>query len=98
VLFNKVDKLPRNLKKAKRHYDGMVTFALGESTGHHHSCVADGVELWEDERGTMWCSVEKAATVKHQEHKPIVLEPGVYEVGIVQEVDPFENEIREVRD
>lgn len=98
VLFNEVDGLPDGLRKAKLPRPGLVTFAEGEVTGHHHSCVANGVELYEDDKGTLWCSVEKTATVTHQEHNPVTLDPGVYRIGIVREVDPFEDEIRNVAD
>jgi len=98
VLFHLVDSLPKNIKKAKCVRKGLVTFAEGEVTGHHHSCVADGVALYEDENGTLWCEVEKETTVTHQEHKPVTLNPGSYKVGIVREVDPFEDAIRNVQD
>lgn len=98
VLFFAEKELPGNIKKAKCRRIGLVTFAEGEVTGHHHSCVADGVELCEDEEGTLWCEVERTATVTHQEHNPVTLDPGVYRIGIVREVDPFEDEIRDVAD
>lgn len=33
-----------------------------------------------------------------QEHGPVTLSPGVYRIGIVREIDPFEDKIRSVRD
>lgn len=98
VLFYTVNELPATITKVKPAIKGLVTFAEGEVTGHHHSCVADNVELYEDEHGTLWCSVEKETTVTHQEHKPVTLSPGTYKIGIVREVDPFEKEIRNVAD
>ena len=98
VLFFLSDKMPDGLKKRKAVRRGLVTFAEGEVTGHHHSCVTDGVTLYEDEAGVLWCKVEKETTVTHQEHNPVTLEPGNYRVGIVREYDPFEKEIRDVRD
>lgn len=98
VLFHAEKSLPAGAKAKKAVRPGLVTFAEGEVTGHHHSCVADGVTLHEDASGTLWCSVEKEATVTHQEHKPVTLPPGVYRVGIVREYDPFAEEIRAVTD
>ena len=98
VLFHGVEKLPDGLYPKKAFRPGRIVFAEGEATGHHHSCVADGVELYEDAMGVIWCRVIKEATVTHQEHKPVTLPPGNYMVGIVREYDPFAEEIRRVRD
>jgi len=98
VLFFEVESTPKGLTKVKNARSGLVTFAEGEATGHHHSCVADGVELMEDKEGTMWCVVEKESTVSHQEHGEVKLTPGTYKIGIVREVDPFADEIRNVAD
>jgi len=98
VLFKEVDSIPANLKPVKNTRKGLVTFAEGKVTGHHHSCVADGVMLMEDATGEHYCCVDKEATVTHQEHGPVTLSPGKYKIGIVREVDPFENEIRNVID
>lgn len=99
VLWYPVNRLPEK-KKRKQQKDGLITFALGEATGHHHSAVAEaGLDLYEDRHGTLWCSVpEGGATVKHQEHKPVNLVEGNYRIGIVQEVDHLADEIRQVQD
>lgn len=97
VLFKMVDALPEGLKKKKAARRGLVTFAEGEVTGHHHSCIADCIVLYEKD-GTLYCSVGKEATVTHQEHNPVTLAPGNYEIGIVREVDHFADEIRRVAD
>jgi len=98
VLFFAVDGMPKELKPVKNTRAGLVTFAEGEVTGHHHSCAADGVTLMEDEEGTLWCHCDEEVTVTHQEHGPVTLKPGDYKIGIVREVDPFEEEIHRVRD
>lgn len=97
VLFTQVDMMPKNIKMKPPH-NGKITFAEGEATGHHHSCLADGVTLFTDSAGTLWCLVEKEATVTHQEHRPVTLPPGNYRVGIVREVDPFTKAINKVMD
>jgi hypothetical protein len=82
----------------------LATFALGEVTGHHHSAVIEkeggvpNLTLYEDGDGIFWCSVNRESEVTHQEHGTITLSPGNYRVGIVREYDPFEKEIRDVRD
>lgn len=105
VLFFAVDSIPKGLKKKKAIIPGLATFAEGETTSHHHSAIvektdagADNIILYEDEKGVLWCKVNEETTVTHQEHKPVTLSPGNYRVGIVREYDPFEKEIRSVRD
>lgn len=99
LFFRTTEELPSNLVKVKPIFKGLTTFAEGETTGHHHSADASGVDLLEDPKtGQRWASVTKRSTVTHQEHGPITLKPGVYQIGIVVEVDPFEDVIREVRD
>ena len=99
VVFHAVGALP-TIKTRKKAKGGLVTFALGEATGHHHSAVATpGLNLYEDDFGVLWCSVpEDGVTVKHQEHKPVTLKEGNYRIGIVQEVDHLADEVRQVRD
>lgn len=97
--------MPAGLKRVPN-TNGLATFALGEATGHHHSAVIepttdgeDNIELYEDDKGQLWCKVlEKPATVTHQEHGPVFLEPGLYRRGIVKEYDHLAEEARQVRD
>jgi hypothetical protein len=100
VLFFKVEGLPEEgLTPAKSSKRGMVVFAEGESHGHYHSVLEEsGVKLFEDETGTLWCSVPAEVEVEHQEHNKVTLAPGNYRIGIVREVDPFSEEIHAVRD
>ena len=98
VLFHGGEKMPEGLKRVKSKRPGLVTFAEGEVTGHHHSCVADGVELYEDTDGTLWCLVQKETPVAHQEHDSVVLPVDELRIGSVREVDPFSEEVRRVAD
>lgn len=81
------------LKRSKR---GWV-LADGEATGHAHVVDNDEAELIEI-GGKMLLVLEKAATVTHEEHKPITLEPGIWEIGRVQEYDYFSQMVRTVVD
>lgn len=75
-----------------------LTLAQGEKTGHHHTITEGEAELYE-ENGVLYLHVESEnATLSHQEHKPIVIEKGNYEIGIVQEYDHFLEEARRVAD
>ena len=80
------------------------TLALGEATGHHHTIteIPKGmdVKLYEDTQGTLYLKVRGNDTVglTHQEHDKVDIPAGDYEVGIVQEFDPFAEEARRVQD
>lgn len=96
VIFQE-GKLPPNCKKVSASTRGYV-LAEGESTGHAH-CIEEieGCELYEKD-GVMYISASKDAIVTHEEHLPITIPAGVWEVGIVQEYDPFSEELNNVRD
>ena len=90
VLIRRVDSLPSNRKKIKREM-GLVILAHGEVTGHHHSLADEQVDLFEtaSEAGVTYLEVREAmATLTHQEHAPITLEPGKYRVSIQKEYTP----------
>lgn len=77
VLVVSVDSIPKDAKVLK----GRQWIALGEKTGHHHS--VDLVDsLFQTEDGKLYLKATKRTTLRHQEHKPIILEPGCYLVGV----------------
>ena len=59
---------------------GRLILARGEATGHHHSVPAEVATLTLDEGGLMYLTVAQLTAVEHQEHSPITLEPGTYQV------------------
>lgn len=72
----------------------------GEVTGHMHRLTdaSDGL-LYEDGQGKLWLRVgAKGATIQHEEHKPITVPEGDYEIGRVREYSHFDEEARVVRD
>lgn len=104
VLFFAIENLPTDIEVKKSPRPGMVTFAEGEVTGHHHSAVVEmdqeeeNIVLYVDSAGILWCDVNRETEVTHQEHKPVTLAPGKYCIGIVRECDPFTEEISSVAD
>jgi hypothetical protein len=71
--------------------------AEGESTGHMHAVEDNEAELMRiGER--MILSLGKPATVTHQEHGPITLDAGLWEIGRVQEYDYWSKMARTVAD
>ena len=59
---------------------GRLILARGEATGHHHSVPAQAGTLTLDEGNVMYLTIEELTAVEHQEHSPITLEPGTYQV------------------
>jgi hypothetical protein len=94
VLAVKLDAMPCGEKKsvAKKH----CVVAHGES-GHSHIIDCDDAELIQiGER--MLLKLGSHANLMHEEHKPITLSPGIWEIGRVQEYDYFAKMARDVRD
>jgi len=82
-------------KKKEKTERGYV-IAEGESTGHCHT-VEDEIELLVSDAGMYVSSVEPF-TIKHEEHKPITVPSGKYEVRRVREYDHFAEEAKKVQD
>ncbi len=93
--------------KAKSILDkGRVILAYGEVTGHAHEVVADPViagsddvpamQLFEEPDGSRLLVVRRPATLRHEEHGPIALAPGRYDVIRQREYAP--GAIRNVAD
>lgn len=94
VIGKKLDKMPDG--KPDRIIRKRLVLAHGES-GHSHVIEDDEAELIQmGER--MLLRLSKATTVVHEEHKPITLSPGVWEIGRVKEYDYFQQMTRQVMD
>jgi hypothetical protein len=77
---------------------GLVILAEGEATGHMHSIpAAEGAQVLMVGE-TMYLKTDREVTLSHQEHGPIQVPAGEYEIGIVQEYDHFAEEARQVQD
>ena len=95
VLLNKLTKLPNG--EAKVISKGKMVLAEGEVTGHYHGIEETDSELIQIGE-KMILNLKNTATLFHQEHNPITLEPGLWEVGRVQEYDYFSMMQRPVAD
>ena len=94
VLLRKLKVAPEGERKSlgkKR-----LVLAHGES-GHSHVIEDDDATL-EQIGERMILTLTKTATVKHEEHGPIRLSPGIWEVGRVREHDYFRQMVRQVID
>ncbi|MBF0345995.1 MAG: hypothetical protein HQL06_17435 [Nitrospirae bacterium] len=99
VVLTKVRKLPIGLNKVEQQ-GGRYIVARGES-GNTHAIEGEEIELYEKD-GVLYIKSEQPCCLKHEEHKPIEIEPGIYRVRRVREYDVFAVEdkkrIRQVRD
>ena len=96
LLIRETDKIPT---KAKRVSSGTLNkLALGEVTGHSHKLetiqVVDVFEL----NGVKYFNIPAEATLSHEEHNTLRLEPATYTVLTEREYDYFLKETRKVLD
>jgi hypothetical protein len=96
VLLKKIDQLPNDIVKENTK-NGNWIVAEGEFTGHFHGIAEKEAIVYEKE-GKKYILTENGFTITHQEHNPITVLPGIYEVGIVREYDPLDETIRSVKD
>jgi hypothetical protein len=93
--------IPANKELEKTELKKENTIAYGEATGHHHTIYAkdsaSGSKVIEFD-GKKYLHLFGTCELKHQEHDPIKLPSGVYEIKIERERDPFLNEIKKVVD
>lgn len=77
--------------------------AYGEVTGHVHMITGGEQGIDFDLRRCPktkkeYLKVNNVVYLKHQEHCPVEIPPGIYEYGRQLEYDPFEKRLREVAD
>ena len=92
LLVSRVDALPPNARRLHH-----LVLAQGELTGHSHRIAErDAAVLFETDQGLFLNVTQSVATLVHQEHGPIELQSGYYQVWRQREYTPAE--IRVVRD
>ena len=84
-------KIPDGAKKLNH-----KILARGEATGHIHAAT-ENAELYEKD-GVMFLRSYGVSQITHQEHFPVTIWGGEWRIGAIKEVDPFTEEIRNVRD
>ena len=98
VLFQEVEKIEEvnNPRTTDDEKNGIVQ--RGESTGHAH-VIEDmtGVEIFSSWRDR-FLKAEQAFTIRHEEHKPLTLPAGNYQIRIAREFDYLKQAARMVVD
>jgi len=94
VFIVRIRAIPKKAEAVPRQ-DGRIVLAYGEATGHAHAVLDEDVRLLAmgDRR---FLEVASPATVRHEEHAPVALPAGRYEVVRQREYAP--EEIRNVAD
>lgn len=98
LLLKPVDSIPTDAIKLGTH-----TLAEGEATGHHHTLTSGQVLVFAPATVTddvaKYVEVQSPeAVLTHQEHGPITLPEGQYEMSIEREYSPLDKVIRQVLD
>ncbi len=93
VGLKRIAAIPKGAKAQERRGD--IILAEGEVTGHAHRIADPTVRVWcEDDK--RYIEVTTATVLDHEEHGPITLEPGIYEV--LQQREYTDVGLRDVRD
>ena len=76
------------------------TLAEGEVTGHAHRVdgIVDMFRRVNAPQGEVFMSAPRRIVLNHEEHKPIAIPTGMYQVSRVREYDHFAEEARVVTD
>jgi hypothetical protein len=96
VLLVRVEEIPSHGAVSSERAADRHVLATGEATGHAHVIAGSGLRLVEWRRGRRWAApeqrrfllVEGEATLSHEEHLPLTVSVGVYEVRRQREYRP----------
>jgi hypothetical protein len=96
VLFVSVDTVPGDGRIEREETADLHVLGEGEATGHAHLAVGPALRLetwscsrrWTSRVRRRYLFVREAATLSYEEHLPIVLARGVYEVRRQREYRP----------
>lgn len=93
------DQIPNEAKRTFKGKEHIV--AYGEATGHCHTLIAKPettIEKYENEDSIWYKILGGTATITHHEHKPFVMEPGIYKFNFEREYDYCLEETKKVID
>jgi hypothetical protein len=94
ILLERIESLPPSA--VEEQVAGLIVLAYGEATGHHHAIRSGKVKLFKTESATFIEVQDALVQLTHEEHSPILLEPGFYRMIRQREYTP--EKIRIVED
>lgn len=77
-------------------HDGTFILGLGETTGHRHILTVEKPQdliIKQDKAGNYYFELLAEGKVSHEEHKTLVVPPGIYRKFQEEEVDHFANSV-----
>jgi len=95
VNFHVINEIPNNAKKLTIQNGFIVE--KGGGTHTHILKEVEGVEAYEQD-GVLYLKVSSPVELDHEEHGPMVLEPGIYRKEIENEFDYETLEARKTQD
>jgi len=93
VTIKPIAKIPEDIERQKN-----MVLAEGEVTGHKHVVKGLGALVFVTEAGKRFLSLPNGGTVTHEEHNPIEVPAGTYEIGQVRKKDHIAETVRTVMD
>lgn len=102
ILFVQVDKKPENCKLLNT-----LVISGGESSGNKHQLVSGTAKYYASDLSTYrfrkapiigYLEVTDKAVIGHEEHLPVTLNAGIYEVIQQKTFNPFDEEVNYVTD
>lgn len=94
VFIERIDRVPQ--EAVKQQPGERVILAHGEVTGHAHEIACDAADAWKQGVDTVAVVVKSPTKVTHQEHGPIPLRRGTFQITRQREYSP--EEVRRVAD
>jgi hypothetical protein len=92
VVLIKIKTSPKGVKKESN------VIQEGEHTGHAHRITQGEANIFTTDAGMFVKAGMGGATITHEEHLPVIIEEGDYEVRIVRQKDPFTKLVSRVID
>ncbi len=92
ICFHPVEKVEGEVIK----HNGSFVVGLGQTTGHQHVLTVEKPQdliIRKDSTGNYYFELKSEGKLKHEEHKTIIIHPGVYRKFQEEEVDHFASSI-----
>ena len=86
VMILRIEEVPSDIKRRRNHKRAIL--AHGELTGHKHVVHADSLHAYGTTEEIDFLVLEADGTITHQEHDPIAVPAGTYEIIRQREYQP----------
>ncbi len=87
VLLIQIEGLPEDARETKPDEEHRIVLAYGEVTGHAHAVSTAQADLYEAGQDR-FLKIQSGASLVHEEHSTIMLDPGTYKIVRQREYVP----------